>query len=266
MADEWQKYCTAELQKCIDLGRRGEAHWAVRRWQLHEESKTDPRANGRIIIADLNASRRILRRYSFFACYLVRCDFSKSNLLGSDFELAIIRQCTFEGADLTLSTFGEADIEGDNDFRNVTATNGVIDFAVKYENQPLKIDRFLLRAAESARDIDEAIRNEGNFFIRHARTALGHGLSLPRLASGAAMVIALFALGWLFSPIKPEADVAERVGASVLISMRYFLGLTDQFGETFGWWALIGLAETAVGLLFLAVLVAAVSRRFTVAA
>lgn len=264
MANEWQEHCTAELQKCIDLGPRGEALWAVRRWQLHEDAKTDPRASGRIIIADLDASGRSLKRYSFFACYIIRTKFSRADLTGADFKFSIIRDSSFSGSDLTLSTFEEADIEGDNDFSNVTARNEALDFSVIYKHQPVKIDRFLIRAAEAARDIKEADRNEGNVVVRSIRRAVRHGLSPMRMSIGVAIIVTLYAFVWLLSPIKADAKILERFGSSVIVSLRYFLGLTDEFGSTFGWWAIVGLSETAVGLMFLAVLVAAVMRRFTV--
>jgi len=266
VANEWQEYCTAELKKCIDLGRRGEAFWSVRRWQLHEESKLDPRAGGRIIIADLDASDLAMRRYSFFACYLVRCNFSNTNLSRSDFDLSIIRECSFKGSNLTLSSFEDADIEGDNDFRDVTVTNGRISFSVKYITAPSKMDSHLRRTAETAREIVEAQRNEGSRLANLFRMAIGHGLRLKNIALAAASIVLAYAVIWMFAPIAENAPAVARVGAALLVSGRYFLGLTDQFSNAFDGWGLLGLTETCFGLFFLALLVAAVTRRFTVTA
>lgn len=265
MAQTWQEYCTQELRHCIDLGKMGEARWAIRRWQLFEEAQADPRASGRIIIADLDARQANLRRYSFFSCYLTRCRFDGANLNGADFELAILRGCSFRQSNLTNASFEEADVGPDCDFSKVTVRR-MINFNVVQKALPERMDRHLRVAAETSWAMSDVARNETNLSIKLLQAALGHGLSIPRILATATLSVSLFSLPWLFSPLALGQEPATRVIASVLTSARYFFGLTDHFAETFGFWAALGLAETGVGLFLLAALIGAISRRVTVLA
>lgn len=263
MAQTWQEYCTQELRHCIGSGKAGEARWAIRRWQLFEEAQTDSRASGRIIIADLDARQANLRRYSFFSCYIIRSKFDGANLNGADFELAILRECSFRKSNLTNASFEEADIGRDCDFTRVTV-HRVINFNVVQQALPESMDRHLRAAAETCWAVSDAARNEANPSVKLLHVALGYGLSIPRILASAAIIVALFSVLWMFSPIAAGEEVRVRLIASVVTSGRYFLGLSDHFANTFSFWAALGLIETGIGLFFLAALIGAISRRLTV--
>lgn len=270
MSGAWQEHCTNELRRCIALGRRGEAAWAERRWQLFEQAQAEQGPTGRILIADLFARGDDLRRYSFFSCYLIRCDFREANLKSADFDLAIVRACDFSAARLTFSTFvgadiaDKADIPGKNQFLKVV-TNGQIDFALERCELPSLIDSELARRARRAWARQDDLRHEGNPAVRFTRRLLGYGLEIRSIAVVSACLVMGFALIFLASSdIEDGKPFVVRGSAAVLTSVRYFVGLTDVFDGQNGLWAAIGLTETLTGLLMLAILVAAFAKRFTI--
>ncbi|MGV9008897.1 pentapeptide repeat-containing protein [Brevundimonas sp.] len=260
---DWQRYCTNELRRCIALGRNGAAEWGRRRWQLYEQAQRELGDGGRIIIADLNVRELDLRKYSFFSCYIVRCDFSGANLKQADFELAIVRDSQFNDARLTLCSFNEADLAGTNQFSNVV-TLGQIDFAIRPIDLPPRMDGFLKDRARAAWAIRDDQRHEGSMVIRLTRRIIGYGLGLRRIALVSLGLVFAFGLLLLGSPVAAGEPFLIRLWACVLASVRYFVGLTDVFDDSNDLWAFVGLAETATGLLILALLVATLTRRLTI--
>lgn len=259
----WQQYCTSELERYIAMGRTGEAAWGVRRWELFEHAQHEQGAVGRVIIADLNAAGLDLRRFSFFSCYLIRCDFSQANLSAADFELAIVRDSKFNGATLERATFQGADVAGANQFLRTT-TRGQINFALARRELPSLIDEPLSRLArrEWAKQDDD--RHEGSWVIRAARRALGYGLNIPSVAWISAGIVAGFALMWMASPLAAGEPLLRRLWSCLLCSARYFVGLTDVFAPSDSRWAALGIVETVIGLVMVALLIAALSKRLTI--
>jgi len=263
MSNEWQEYCTAELRRCIAMGaEQGGATWAMMRWKLFEEAQRKQGKDGRIIIADLEAEGENLRKFSFFSCYVTRCNFSNSNLSGSDFELSIIRECNFSGANLERSTFQDADVAGKNQFLKVK-TNGNINFSIVKTDLPQLMDGRLSQMARRGWEIRDDRLHEGRM-MRFLRNALGYGFRVSNVVYASVLVVVAFALAWMFSPLSEGEPFIERLGQSLLCSIRYFLGITEVFDASSGLWAYVGLSETAVGLFLLAMLVAAFSKRFVV--
>lgn len=263
MSASWQEKCTAELKRHIDLGVAGEAAWGVRRWELFEQAQKEQGPSGRVIIADLDASGDRLRRYSFFSCYLTRCNFSDSDLSGADFELAILRDCNFSGANLERSTFQDADVTGSNQFLKVT-TQGRINFAVVKGDLPRLMDDPLVQMARREWAIKDDHLHEG-WLIRNLRRVLGYGLKIRNVGLASLAVVGFFSVLWMFSPLAAGEPILMRLGQSVLCSLRYFVGITEVFDTSSGPWAYVGLFETALGLLLLAILIAALSKRLTIA-
>lgn len=263
MGNEWQERCTAELRRCIAMGaEKGGATWAMRRWKLFEEAQQKQGKSGRIIIADLDAEGENLRKFSFFSCYVIRCNFLNANLSGSDFELSIIRECNFSGANLERSTFQDADVAGKNQFLKVK-TNGNINFSVIKADLPRLMDGRLVQMARRGWEIRDDRLHEGQV-MRLLRKTLGYGLRVRNVVYASVLVIVAFTLAWMFSPLSEGEHFIERLGQSLLCSIRYFLGITEVFEKSSGFWAYVGLFETSVGLFLLAMLVAAFSKRFII--
>lgn len=244
----WAQSCTDELVRCVNLGAsRGAAEWARARSVVPDDKH--------IRLWNTDLSHHDLSRFDFSRCKLKNIKLVGSNLTGASFYQAIARQCDFSRSILFGASFHYADMKT-SIFRHVQVDNDT-DFNFNKGNLPDDADLLLKDRAENAWAREELEQDASRGIVsRHITRAIGYGQSPSRLLALAFVAIMLFAaIFWLGGP----QDITPF--KAIVYSLKYFVALTDPFEETNFALSAVGTIEASVGLIFLALLLSAVTRK-----
>jgi hypothetical protein len=249
----WQEVCQDGLRVALDIGgTAGQEHWDDLRQKWLTQKKD------RVIVADLDLSGADLRGYDFSRCWIGRCCFVDANLSYTNFSQSIFRDCDLTGANIGGASFYAADLRHPNNRLIRAHFDGATNMEVNRGQLAPEIDRALSDMAEAAWRRTDWRRQRSNSLIYRGLSFLtDYGLGVGRVAVAASIIVLLFALGFYI------ADSEITAVGSFLVSTRYFLSLEDHYAATSELLSLAGNAEAMLGLIFLAVIIAVFTSKFT---
>jgi hypothetical protein len=247
----WERECTRTLEDCVSLGAvDGAAKWTQLRSGVPLEKH--------LRIKDSDFSRKDLSGFDFSFCKFRNVKFVGTNLKKTSFRKAIVREANFTSSDVRGATFADADLRT-SVMRDVHIDDGT-DLALISGGFPDHMDQLLKDRAEAARRRAEFERDRSRSPLHKAIVkAMGYGESVKRLLVAAVVVIGGF--GFLFWAADRENTSWQE---AAVYSVQYFVALGDPYAETNFTLSVFGTLEAALGLLFLALLLSAVTRHLIV--
>lgn len=216
----------------------------------------------RVIIADAELTGLDLRNFSFLRCYIIRVNFNKSDLRGCNFRQSIVRNTDFTESDIGGANFRLADLGSTVTMLSVLH-DSTTDFGVGPGNFPEKIDIALHEMAQNAWRKDGILRNRSTKgFYRAILYLTDYGENINRLTLAAtSIVISYSVIYFLLGPV--EGHDSQRVATSILNSVRYFFALTDPYEGNI-LLSVLGISETMLGLVGMAILLSVITRRLII--
>jgi len=250
---EWQQTCRDGLVVSVDMGgEAGQEHWSALRQKWISEKKE------RVTLVDLDLGGADLRGYDFTRCWIGRSSFVSANLSGARFDQAIFRECDLTGVNIRGASFYAADLNYPKNRLVGTQFDNSTNMEVNPGQLAPEMDQALIDMAQGAwRRTDWQRKRASSWPYKLLTFVTDYGFGFRRVALAAVLVIMLF--GLLFR----AADSTTTAANSFLISTRYFLALEDHYSGVNAWLSVAGIVEATIGLLFLAVVVAIFTSKFT---
>ena len=263
---EWQKYCTKLLMETLALPEHQRAQaWLEARQHLStlaDECISDTKQR-RLIIADALLRNQRLEDFDFSYCYITRTDLRGADLRNTKFRFAIIRQGTFNDANARGANFSHSDLEGTS-----------IETMQYNENTKLNFARFRPAGSVSLQLQDRVRRDRIAAAGRNAPVPVkllnwltAYGFGIVRLLIVSVFLIVCFAVAyWMIGASAFYAGTGDS-GQSPLNFWSYLLLSLERFLNASPWIFgvsplahLLTAAETLIGFVMLAILIAIVVR------
>lgn len=250
---EWQQKCVDALLVSLALGgQAGQQNWSDQRQGWITGNRP------RVTLRDIDLSGQDLRGYDLSRCWVGNARFASANLSGVDFSQSIFRGCDFTGANLTGTSFYLADLHHPENMLVRTSFDDRTNMEVNRGMLAPQMDEALVDMAQASwRRADWRKRRSRSIVYKALSYVTDYGFGLRRAASVAAAIIIVFAV--LFRLFDSSKSVTE----SGMISVRYFLGLSDEYATSSTSLSLLGTTEAVFGFVFLALLIAIFTRKFT---
>ena len=249
----WQQVCSDALTVALDMGgAAGQKHWDDIRQKWISQKKDRP------IIADLDLSGLDLRGYNLARCWIGRISFIDANLSGSNFSQSIFRECDMTSCNIRGANFYGADFNDSQNRLVNTAFDGSTNFEVEESLFPPEMDMAL-------RDIAIAMKRRTQWVHARARSRIyvlanfltDHGLGLWKACTAALLLIGIFA--FIFYCMDIQLGGLD----SILVSLRFFTGLEDYYSFKSQILSIIGIVESGMGIVFIALLISVFTSKFT---
>lgn len=251
----WQRYCTAELHRCIGLGgETGRKEWNRLRNNLSTIS--------RIIIADSDFSGKSIEGYDLRYCYFARNKLVGSKISKSKFNQSIFVECNFSQSDVGGADFSEASIRSETIFSDIS-WNEQTNFHIKKGPLPSTIDISIKEKITKAWRISEFHNGQSHIITKLFAKIIGHGESFSPLFVIAILIIILFACIFFLLGSSDVRFASDTTLDFTLNSARYFLLLSDPYEGKSNILSILGMIEGALGLTFLALLITSITKKFT---
>lgn len=257
MSRQWQDKCAKALREALELGgSAGRAHWSAKRQRWLTNQKN------RVILSDLELSGQDLREYDFSRCWIGGTIFDDANLSGADLSQSIFRGCSLNRTNLSRASFWHADLSDHPDYGENSLVDTQFDASTDMEvnkNQiPSKIDRALDDLAKRAwRRSDWRRQRSRSLVYRFLTFTTNYGFGIGRLFLTSTVVVLVFA--GLFLWLQSSGTALDAVSNSI----RYFLSLGDPYEAKQPLLAVVGMLESLLGLVALAMFIAIFTSKFT---
>jgi hypothetical protein len=250
---EWQQECADGLRVSLALeGAAGLENWSGLRQKWLTQKK------GRVILADLDLTDADLRDYDLSRCWIGRTSLIGANLSGANFSQAIFRECDLTGVNIRGTNFYAADLDHPLNRLIHTHFDDQTNMEINEGQLAPEMDRALIDMAEASwRRTRWRRKRSGSIVYKFLKLATDHGFSVGRVFVIAAALVVAFSI--LFKVLDESISIAD----SALISVRYFLGLDDHYAATNYLLSLVGIGEATLGLVFLSILIAVFTSKFT---
>lgn len=248
----FQEFCSLELERCVLMesksGGSGRSEWELAKSRL---LKLGPR----IVIADIDLSRRNLKGFDFSRCYFSRVIFRLSDLSGAIFRQAICRETNFTQAFLTQADLSLIDLRGCE-----------LNFATPV-SEMRGVRPWLAEKIEIAQYRFDHTGDTPNRILKKWYEITRFGTSARWLAAASSTITIVF--GCIFYSIQnflhakiftDRMDLLTAIEYSALT----FLNASPNLETTNGLIILAVITEVVLGLLILAIFFVSLTRRLVV--
>lgn len=248
----WQDTCAQTLRDAVALGgAAGRIYWDKAR-----QDWVTARAQ-RPVLKGINLTGADLRGYDFSRAWFGECLFGRANLTGANLSQSIFRDCDFTGANLSSASFKNADLKHPGNRLLGTVFDDATDMSVNRGQLPIHIDVALRYRAEVAWRSDAwRLNRPRTIAYRFFSTITDFGFGFRRLLLASGLIVVVFAfIFWLL--------LHSEYNDTLQASARYFLNLSDDYngqGTALEW---LGLIESALGLVFFAILISVFTKKYT---